>query len=245
MLLNSLKISFIFIFSLLLVGCQMGQKKVSNEKISQENLSNDCEMKKYTHIFADGANLSWNYYSCFIDNKVFVPKFVLKLDGSFWQENPGNEQFAQISAKNYQSLQAGLDDFFDPSKCIAKNIENNLILAEKTDQGCQRKNGAIVQFLSSGQLLFIFPELEHSTVDSNSFIFQEKIFPGKFSSQKKELCMAGGGNFLPNSNECENVSQQFCEQELEGKFNQCASACRNKPNAKICTRQCIFVCQKL
>ena len=56
-----------------------------------------------------------------------------------------------------------------------------------------------------------------------------------------EKCQELGGKWLEEFSECEGISEQVCE-ELGGNFNQCASACRNDPNAEMCTMQCVQVC---
>lgn len=48
--------------------------------------------------------------------------------------------------------------------------------------------------------------------------------------------------WLPETNECEGISKDACD-DLGGTYNECASACRNDPNAEICTMQCVIVCQ--
>ncbi len=48
--------------------------------------------------------------------------------------------------------------------------------------------------------------------------------------------------WLENSNECEWINQNICE-ELKWVYNGCASACRNNTEATICTKQCIKVCK--
>ena len=55
-------------------------------------------------------------------------------------------------------------------------------------------------------------------------------------------CDYYGGTWLAESNECEGISEVNCL-ELGGEFNECASACRNNPEAQICTLQCVLVCQ--
>ena len=55
-------------------------------------------------------------------------------------------------------------------------------------------------------------------------------------------CLSFDGNWLPETNECEGMSAQMCE-ELGGTYNECASACRNDPEAEMCTMQCVLVCQ--
>jgi hypothetical protein len=54
-------------------------------------------------------------------------------------------------------------------------------------------------------------------------------------------CLSFDGTWLEDSMECEGMSQEQCE-SLGGEFNECASACRNDPEAQVCTLQCIVVC---
>ena len=58
----------------------------------------------------------------------------------------------------------------------------------------------------------------------------------------KGSCESAEGTWLPDSNECEYISKEKCD-ELGGEFKECESACRNDPNAEICTLQCVIVCQ--
>lgn len=55
-------------------------------------------------------------------------------------------------------------------------------------------------------------------------------------------CLSFDGTWIADANECENMPQSMCE-DLGGTFNECASACRNDPDAEICTMQCVQVCQ--
>ena len=54
-------------------------------------------------------------------------------------------------------------------------------------------------------------------------------------------CPAQGGNWIEDAKECEFVSSEFCA-SMGGSYDECASACRNDPNAQICTMQCVQVC---
>lgn len=54
-------------------------------------------------------------------------------------------------------------------------------------------------------------------------------------------CEAAGGAWIEGVNECENIAESDCI-ELGGTFEACASACRNDPDAEICTMQCVPVC---
>lgn len=55
------------------------------------------------------------------------------------------------------------------------------------------------------------------------------------------FCENVSGTWVAAHRECEWVSQQWCEQEM-GRWQACASACRNDPTAEICTMQCAQVC---
>ncbi len=55
-------------------------------------------------------------------------------------------------------------------------------------------------------------------------------------------CLSFDGNWLEETQECEGMSQEQCS-VLGGTYNECASACRNDPNAEICTMQCVQVCE--
>ncbi|HPN80939.1 MAG TPA: Gmad2 immunoglobulin-like domain-containing protein [bacterium] len=57
-----------------------------------------------------------------------------------------------------------------------------------------------------------------------------------------ERCLNGGGDWLADYQECENISRDLCE-ELDGRFNDCTSACRHNPEAEFCTMQCVAICQ--
>jgi putative hemolysin len=55
-----------------------------------------------------------------------------------------------------------------------------------------------------------------------------------------EQCTNAGGRWT--GYDCEGLSAGQC-QEIGGTFNECASACRNNPNATLCTLQCVQVCK--
>lgn len=62
------------------------------------------------------------------------------------------------------------------------------------------------------------------------------------SENKYEACEELEGTPLEEYNECEHISQDACEY-LNGEFHECESACRNDPNAEICTMECVSVCK--
>ena len=54
------------------------------------------------------------------------------------------------------------------------------------------------------------------------------------------ICTELGGNYIAEHEECEYISSQGC-QDMGGRFDQCASACRHSPG-DVCTMQCVPVC---
>lgn len=56
-----------------------------------------------------------------------------------------------------------------------------------------------------------------------------------------EECRAVGGTWSEQYKECTGISQNSC-QEIGGRFNECASACRHNPNAEACIMMCVEVC---
>lgn len=57
----------------------------------------------------------------------------------------------------------------------------------------------------------------------------------------KNLCAVNNGTWIEEVQECEYVSEEFCD-ENGGVFYECGSACRNNPDAQICTAQCVPFC---
>lgn len=70
----------------------------------------------------------------------------------------------------------------------------------------------------------------------------EIAYPGTCNAKIQSACEDNNGTWLSDSNECEGLSKDLCDQ-LGGTFNECASACRNNPKAQMCTMQCVLVCQ--
>lgn len=71
--------------------------------------------------------------------------------------------------------------------------------------------------------------------------FTEKI-EEPIESTPKELCGVEDGKWVESAQECEGLSKETCEAN-GGRFNECASACRNDPDAMVCTMQCVLVCE--
>ena len=62
------------------------------------------------------------------------------------------------------------------------------------------------------------------------------------SMNHESKCTAYGGEWLPEFNECEFISEEHCS-EMNGIFKECESNCRHDPNVEICTMECIPVCE--
>jgi hypothetical protein len=54
-------------------------------------------------------------------------------------------------------------------------------------------------------------------------------------------CEKAGGSLDQKNRECLGVSESECR-SIGGTFDECASACRNDPDAEMCTLQCVQVC---
>lgn len=63
-------------------------------------------------------------------------------------------------------------------------------------------------------------------------------------NSKEIACLSSTSTsvWIEESQECEGMTKNLCE-EAGGTFNECASACRNNPDAEMCTMQCVQVCQ--
>lgn len=63
-----------------------------------------------------------------------------------------------------------------------------------------------------------------------------------YNKEKQEKwCLQYNGQWSEEFKECLGIDAATCE-KIGGKFNECASACRNDPKAEICTMQCVQVC---
>ncbi|MBI4136628.1 hypothetical protein HY469_01045 [Candidatus Roizmanbacteria bacterium] len=84
---------------------------------------------------------------------------------------------------------------------------------------------------------FKFLDEDETTVPTTTLSPQDLTKP-------ENLCPNSGGTWLPEYNECENITQRQCSQLFGGTFNECASACRHDPNYPNvnCIEVCIPVC---
>jgi hypothetical protein len=76
-------------------------------------------------------------------------------------------------------------------------------------------------------------------VDNSNSDIEDTILAG---TTNQEACESAEGTWIESAQECEGISAEYC-QEIGGNFNECASACRNDPDAQICTMQCVLVCE--
>ena len=60
-------------------------------------------------------------------------------------------------------------------------------------------------------------------------------------SEHAKACTAAGGKWVAAAAECEIGNRKWCEAR-GGKFNECASACRNMPGQQPCILICVPVC---
>jgi hypothetical protein len=76
-----------------------------------------------------------------------------------------------------------------------------------------------------------------------SFVFASLALTGcqKSVVTSEQICTDNEGAWLSEYNECEGLAKDICETN-GGVFKECESACRNDEKAKICTMQCVLVC---
>ncbi|NQU99015.1 hypothetical protein HQ533_06145 [Candidatus Woesearchaeota archaeon] len=79
---------------------------------------------------------------------------------------------------------------------------------------------------------------------ANGETFTEEVIidNGGIALTKQENCEYLEGTWVEGFNECEYISEDQCT-TIGGTFNECASACRNDPDAEMCTMQCVIVCE--
>jgi len=65
----------------------------------------------------------------------------------------------------------------------------------------------------------------------------------KLIIKNESTCTSNSGTWYSKTNLCEinSLSENECVQK-GGEFNSCASACRNNPDAEVCTLQCVLTC---
>jgi hypothetical protein len=64
----------------------------------------------------------------------------------------------------------------------------------------------------------------------------------KIQGERAVKCTESGGSYDLSNDECLGVSGAMCT-DIGGAWNECASACRNNPEAVVCTMQCVQICE--
>ena len=104
-----------------------------------------------------------------------------------------------------------------------------------------REDKSITSFEECANLYDVMESYPRQCRTSDGTLFVEDV-ENQNDLDLEELCISEGGNWIESAKECEGISRDYCD-ELGGNFNECASACRNDPDAMICTLQCVLVCE--
>jgi|SRR3989344_2314944 len=75
------------------------------------------------------------------------------------------------------------------------------------------------------------------------FIFEIRKRTDNLAEPPSAVCQNAGGKWLPQYGECEGGLDANQCSLAGGTLNECASACRNDPNAQACIMLCVPVCQ--
>ncbi len=166
------------------------------------------------------------------------------------------------------SCSDGTSTFFDGSpikQYVSLSVDQCSVLRFKCDEGLKpffNDNGCGCEPINvtactkeykpvCGEVLFKCPEYPSCTPVKETFPNEcaaenanaINLIEGVCEKTKGEdYCAEHGGKWIPKVNECEGVSRETCE-SIGGNFNGCASACRNDPEAEVCTMQCVQVCK--
>ena len=82
---------------------------------------------------------------------------------------------------------------------------------------------------------------EENTLEGEVIVDNPENVDLSLINQAEEICLRNNGNWIKGFNECEGIAKPLCE-EYGGMFESCGSACRNDPNAEMCTLQCVMYC---
>lgn len=86
-------------------------------------------------------------------------------------------------------------------------------------------------------------ELERQQILSQVVVSDS--FPVKITATGPEnvlVCLSNlDARWIETTKECEQMDEQTCK-NLGGRFNECASACRNESEAEMCIQVCVPVC---
>jgi hypothetical protein len=124
------------------------------------------------------------------------------------------------------------------NKCVAENAgAKNIKLVHENDETQVTNFNECVE--AGNPIMESYPR---SCIHKGEVFKEEITFEDMtLSNDKYEACQELGGNPLAEYGECEHISESACEY-LGGTFNECESACRNDPDAEMCTLQCVIVC---
>ncbi|MFA5131942.1 MAG: hypothetical protein WC444_01290 [Candidatus Paceibacterota bacterium] len=85
------------------------------------------------------------------------------------------------------------------------------------------------------------PEAQESPVTPTGTTTPKESTTGTTTSNGM-ACTKVGGTWSETYKECTGISEVSCK-EIKGVFNECASACRHDPEAKVCVMMCAIICQ--
>ena len=155
-------------------------------------------------------------------------------------ENAGAENIVEGKCKSTEetfSIQSELKDCVGvgPQKCMVVN--GNYFY--DSIEGFEYEEGYNYEIKVNKELV------EGQTPQDTSkynYILIEVISKTPVEINLDTICTEEGGVWLEQYNECEYISKEICE-DLDGRFNECASACRHDSEAGACTMQCVLVCE--
>ena len=136
---------------------------------------------------------------------------------------------------------------------ITKGTKTKKIQFEVVDDAPEIKKLILALHEIRGPIESTIESFEDCVADGNpvmeSYPRQCRTSDGKYFVEEIDTplnpetqCTVYGGQWLPEFNECEYISEEQCS-DMNGTFKECESACRHDPDAEICTMQCVQVCQ--
>ncbi len=167
----------------------------------------------------------------------------------------------------FGDLQITLNEVVQDSRCPvdaecieggAINTNITLSVGDVTEQIFYSSDSVPLVFegYSLGIVNILPPRNSTETIEPGQYIVDfsleslypaTEVIPSETPSQKEispvgYACINAGGQWSPEFSECLGISGTVCG-EIGGTWNECASACRNNPDAEVCTMQCVQVCE--
>ncbi|MFT4326647.1 MAG: hypothetical protein ACMXYK_04050 [Candidatus Woesearchaeota archaeon] len=124
-----------------------------------------------------------------------------------------------------------------PGQC---NDGNQTFIQELDELDVPSSSGSFEACVAAGNP--VMESYPRQCFDGSQMYVEEVEAPDTTNMTPAEACEAYRGTWIESAEECEGISQNVCE-DLGGNYNECASACRNDPDAEFCTMQCVFVCE--